>query len=230
MKTESLKEFSAAGVTVKFLRVEGLSPGDSLSEREAAQYSVFRLEKRRKEWLAGRLAAKALLAEHTGLAQAALEILPDRLGRPSYGGELVSITHSGGWAAAAFKPGSVFLGLDLEVIEERHPAWYRDYFHPSELPARDPSEATRLWTIKEALLKALGLGLMADPLDIKTGERIRLTGKALERHRELGSPAFSVETRAFPDGFWTALAADREAGQEGPASDAPAGYGEKGRI
>lgn len=215
MKTESLKEFSAAGVAVKFLRVEGLAPGSSLSEREAAQYSVFRLEKRRREWLAGRLAAKALLAGAGGRPPAELEVSPDRLGRPSCGGELVSITHSGGWAAAAFKPGSAFLGLDLEVVEERHPAWYRDYFHPSELPSHDPSEATRLWTIKEALLKALGLGLMADPLDIKTGESIRLTGKALERHRELGSPAFSVETRAFPDGFWTALAADTQEGPEG---------------
>jgi len=225
MKTGSLREFSAAGVTVRFLRTEGLAPGNSLSEREAAQYSVFRLEKRRREWLAGRLAAKELLTGALGRPPAELEIAPDRLGRPSCGGELVSITHSGGWAAAAFKPGSSFLGLDLEVVEERHPAWYRDYFHPTELPSHDPSEATRLWTIKEALLKALGLGLMADPLDIRAGERIRLTGKALERHRELGSPAFSVETRAYPEGFWTALAADGAAGTEEPGSGAAAGRG-----
>jgi 4'-phosphopantetheinyl transferase len=109
---------------------------------------------------------------------------------------------------AAFKTGSVFLGADLEKIEERHPAWYRDYFHPSELPVPEPSAATRLWTIKEALMKALGLGLTADPLTIKAGEKIELYGKSLERYKELGSPAFTVETRPFPDGFWTALAAD----------------------
>jgi 4'-phosphopantetheinyl transferase len=215
MKTEALKEFQETGIRIQFLRVDGLVPGDSLSVREAAQYSVFRLEKRRKEWLAGRLAAKALLAAEHGKPQAGFEIVPDRLGRPSCGADLISITHSGGWAAAALKPGSAFLGIDLEMIEERHPAWYRDYFHPEELPVADPSQATRVWTIKEALLKALGLGLMADPLDIKTGERIRLTGKALERYRELGSPPYSVETRNFPAGFWTALAADKETPLDG---------------
>lgn len=230
MKTEAIEEFQTTGIRIKFLRVDGLVPGNSLSAREAAQYSVFRLEKRRKEWLAGRLAAKALLTAESGRPQADCEILPDRLGRPSCGDELVSITHSGGWAAAALKPGSVFLGIDLEMVEERHPAWYRDYFHPAELPVADPSQATRLWTIKEALLKALGLGLMADPLDIKTGERIALSGKALKRYREMGSPPYSVETRNFPEGFWTAIAADKVTTADGSPDTGPAHPGEKGRI
>lgn len=200
--------WSETGARLKFLKIDGLAPGAALSEREAAQYAAFLMEKRRKEWLAGRLAAKALLAGPGG-NPAAFEINPDRLGRPSCGGELVSISHSNGWALAAVKPGSAFLGADLEIVEARHPAWYRDYFHQSELPAPDPSAATRLWTVKEALLKALGLGLMADPLDIRTGERVRFTGKALERYRELGSPEFSVETRQAPEGFWTAVTASK---------------------
>lgn len=204
-----MEKWEKTGVSVKFLRVAGLEAGGALSPAEALRYAAFRMEKRRSEWLAGRLAAKTLLAE-TGApgALAALEVGMDSLGRPSCGGNLLSISHSNGWALAAFKPGSAFLGADLEKIEERHPAWYRDYFHPSELSAQDPSEATRLWTIKEALMKALGLGLTADPLTIKAGEKIELFGKALERYKELGSPAFSVETRPFPEGFWTAIAAD----------------------
>lgn len=203
-----IETWSETGARLKFLKIDGLAPGAALSEREAAQYAAFLMEKRRKEWLAGRLAAKGLLAG-PGENPAAFEISPDRLGRPSCGGELVSISHSNGWALAAVKPGSAFLGADLEIIEARHPAWYRDYFHQSELPAPEPSAATRLWTIKEALLKALGLGLMADPLDIRTGDRVRFTGKALERYRELGSPEFSVETRPAPEGFWTAVAASK---------------------
>lgn len=206
MTGTSIELWPAAGTRVALLRVDGLAPGTALSEREAARYAAFRIEKRRKEWLAGRLAAKALLAAGGG-NPAGFEISMDRLGRPSCGGALVSITHSNGWAAAAMKPGSSFLGLDMELIEERHRAWYSDYFHPQELPVPDPSEATRLWTIKEALLKALGLGLMADPLAIRTDEKIRFTGKALERYRELGSPEFAVETRPSPEGFWMAVAA-----------------------
>lgn len=195
------------GAALRFVRVAGLSPDGALSAKEAAVYGAFRMEKRRAEWLAGRLAAKSLLAPALGLRPAECEIGMDRLGRPCCGETLVSISHSGGWALAAVKPGSAFLGADLEKVEERHQAWYSDYFHPSELPNPDPSEATRLWTVKEAVLKALGLGLMADPLNVRAGERVMLSGKALERHRELGSPAYSVETRAFPDGFWTAVVA-----------------------
>jgi 4'-phosphopantetheinyl transferase len=197
------------GTLVEFLKVEGLEPGSALSEREALLYSAFRVEKRRREWLAGRLAAKSLLAGPGGGNLARFEITSDLLGRPSCGGTLLSISHSGGWALAAIKPGAVFLGADLEKIEERHPAWYSDYFHPSELQKKDPSEGTRLWAIKEALMKALGLGLMADPLDINAAGPIKLSGKTLERYKEMGSPEFAVETRPFPEGFWTAITAGK---------------------
>jgi 4'-phosphopantetheinyl transferase len=203
---EVSENWPATGTQIKFLRVAGLEPGNALSERETAVYSAFRIEKRRSEWLAGRLAAKNLLAV-AGEKHAALEIGMDRLGRPCCGGRLISISHSNGWALAAAKPGAVFLGADLEKIEERHPAWYSDYFHPSELPRPDPSEGTRLWALKEALMKALGLGLMADPLDIRVTDKVVFTGKTLDRYREMGSPAFAVEARPFPEGFWTAIAA-----------------------
>ena len=49
---------------------------------------------------------------------------------------------------------------------------------------------------------------MADPMDIRTDGKAAFTGKALERYKELGSPPFSVETRPFPEGFWTAVVAD----------------------
>ncbi|MBI4351270.1 MAG: 4'-phosphopantetheinyl transferase superfamily protein [Elusimicrobia bacterium] len=206
---EGIETWAVTGTSVKFVRVDGLLAGEALSPGEALRHAAFRMEKRRSEWLAGRLAAKALLAAAApGKKLSSFEITLDRLGRPCCGSELLSISHSGGWALAAGKPGSAFLGADLEKIEERHPAWYRDYFHLFELPKPDPSEATRIWAVKEALLKALGLGLMADPMDIRTDGKILLAGKALERYRELGSPPFSVETRPFPGGFWTAVAAD----------------------
>jgi len=206
---EGIAHWAASGTRIKFLRVDGLAPGLALSPAETQRYSAFRLEKRRKEWLAGRLAAKTLLAAEDGAKKLdAYEIAADAFGRPSCGGRLVSISHSNGWALAALKPGgAAFLGADLEMTEPRHPAWYRDYFHKAELPEPDPSAATRLWTIKEAVMKALGLGLMADPLDIRVVERIKFSGRVLARYKELGSPEFSLETRAIPEGFWTAVAA-----------------------
>ncbi len=217
MENAGAQEWPGTGTWVKLLKVEGLTPGNALSPSEALLYSAFKIEKRRAEWLAGRLAAKHLLAITDGAADLdTYEITPDPLGRPSCGQRLLSISHSGGWALAAFRPrGAVFLGADIEKIEPRHPAWYRDYFHPDELCPKgaaqaepDPGLATRAWTIKEALLKALGLGLMADPLAVKTGAGTIFTGAALKRYREMGSPPFLLETRAWPDGFWTTVAAE----------------------
>ena len=200
----------AAGAELRFLRTDASqAPEGALSPREAQVLEAFRIDKRRREWLAGRLAAKALLSEAEGGApRSGLEITPDAYGRPSCGSRLVSISHSNGWALAAYKEGSSFLGADLELVERRHPAWYSDYFHPSELPVPDPSAGTRLWAVKEAAVKALGLGLMADPLDIRETPRgLEFRGRAQERYAQLGSPAFTLETVAFPDGFWTAVIA-----------------------
>ncbi len=203
MTTEN---WAPAGTRTMFLEVQGLVPGGALSPAEALRYAAFRMEKRRSEWLAGRLAAKRLLAAG-GEDPASLEIGMDRYGRPCCGDRLVSISHSNGWALAAWQPGSAFLGADLEKVEPRHPAWYRDYFSPAELPAPDPSAATRLWALKEAMMKALGLGLMADPLDIRAEGEIRLSGRALARYEEMGRPPFAAETRQFPEGFWAAVVA-----------------------
>jgi 4'-phosphopantetheinyl transferase len=215
-----IETWTGTGVRLKFVLVDGLSAGEALSAKEAEVYALFRIEKRRAEWLAGRLAAKAVAGEGGEKPFSALEISSDLLGRPSCGGALLSISHSGGWAVAAAKPGSAFLGVDLEKVEERHPAWYTDYFHPTELPKPDPSEGTRLWAIKEAVMKALGLGLMADPMDIRTAGEVKFTGKTLERYREMGSPTFAIETKPFPEGFWTAVV----------AGTADAGASQKGKI
>jgi 4'-phosphopantetheinyl transferase len=206
------------GALVRLLPVEGQLPGAALSSDEAEAYAAFRVEKRRREWLAGRLAAKALLcAAEDRPNPAAFVVKPDHYGRPSCGDRLLSISHSGDWALAALLPGpGCFLGADIEKVEPRHPAWYRDYFHPDEIAgghtAPEASDATRVWAIKEALLKALGLGLMADPLSIKTsGGRTVLRGPSLKRWLELGSPAFAVEARPWPGGYWTAVAAQTRA-------------------
>jgi 4'-phosphopantetheinyl transferase len=208
MTTQGAQAWTAAGARVIFLGTDSPDPAGALSAAEAERLAAFRLDKRRREWLAGRLAAKSLLAAAESGPLSSYEIGIDKYGRPSCGGRLVSISHSNGWALAAYKPGCAFLGADLEKVEERHPAWYSDYFHPAELPAPDPSAATRLWAVKEAMMKALGLGLMVDPLDIRvTAKGVELRGKAQERHAELGSPAFDLETRPFPEGFWTAVIA-----------------------
>ena len=73
----------------------------------------------------------------------------------------VSLSHSGHWAVCAVS--NVPVGVDVEQprctlrIAKR-------FFHPEELTETDPVFLTRLWTAKEAFVKALGRGLTI-PLD-----------------------------------------------------------------
>jgi len=132
-----------------------------LSSDERARLSALRVEKRRRDWLLGRLNAKALL---TGLIETAtggrpepaeieiarhasgapfVRLCPDA--RPTGPYEpgvrlplVVSNTHSAGHAlfAAAWtdraSPASFTLGVDLEWVEPRSAGFIRDFLTPIE--------------------------------------------------------------------------------------------------
>ncbi|HAF96649.1 MAG: hypothetical protein A2021_00375 [Elusimicrobia bacterium GWF2_52_66] len=194
------------GVSVNIVNSAALpAPAEFLSPAEIEKYNSFKIPKRKADWLGGRYAAKTLLASITRRKDFVnIEISYDNYGRPRAAGLAISISHSGGLALAAIKQGTGnLIGADIEMIEDRCAAWYADYFAPGELRGNDPSEATKLWTIKEAALKALGLGLKADLRDARfENETVRFHGAALERHRTLGSPAFNVSSFVFKNAFW----------------------------
>jgi len=200
------------GVTVNIVNSSALpEPGSFLSRSEIEKYNSFRVQKRKNDWLGGRYAAKRLLASLAQLEDLKnIEIGCDSYGRPSAEGMTISISHSGGMALAALKPGcGDFIGADIEIIEDRCAAWHTDYFAPGELADSDnSSEATKIWTVKEASLKALGLGLTADLRDarFKNGS-VHFHRAALERYRALGSPAFAVSSFLFKELFWVTTVA-----------------------
>lgn len=73
----------------------------------------------------------------------------------------LSLSHSGHWAVCALSDHPV--GIDVEA-PRCTPAVARRFFRPDELTSEDPVFLTRLWTAKEAFVKALGRGLTI-PLD-----------------------------------------------------------------
>ncbi|MCX7976737.1 MAG: 4'-phosphopantetheinyl transferase superfamily protein [Bellilinea sp.] len=161
-----------------------------LSVAEQDLVRGMRFPKRRSEWLSGRWAAKHLLLRYLPhltnkrMSDISIENHPDGYplvwvdGEPLKG--CLSISHRQNKAAAAYTTErDVFLGIDLEWIEERHPAFLQDYFTDHEIkwvqaatPDERAARTTLLWSAKEAALKALQLGLAVDTRMIEVHPRL----------------------------------------------------------
>jgi 4'-phosphopantetheinyl transferase len=165
-----------------------------LSRAEQVRLAGLRIEKRRLDWLRGRRAAKeaaaAALREHCGeapgLASLQVDALPSgapflRLApeAPSFhwfapGAPLplsLSISHSAGAVFCVATWDDVGLGADVERIEAHTAAFVGDFFTGEEAAdceraaARDRMIAA-VWCAKEAVLKALRLGLTVDTREV----------------------------------------------------------------
>ena len=187
---------------------------DVLCEKELDFYNHLKIQKRKTEWLGGRLALKKLLVAHTGRALAEFCILtPGGVGKPavSAGGEEIqvpfSLTHSNGFAVAALAPEHQYIGIDLEKTAPRIQAWKDSFFHPTELTRTDDEFLTCLWTQKEALVKLLGPGLTVNTLDVRVvGGRPQFFGRALAVYQALGAPPITLQTRPLVPGFCFSVA------------------------
>lgn len=176
-----------------------------LTEAERAVRDRFPAQKRRDDWLAGRVAAKRALGQALGLDDGAagrLTVANEPSGAPFalHGGHRLdrgfSISHcSLGGLAVVAGPGKP-VGCDWEPIAERPARVVELFAHESELPGpRDSAAITGLWVRKEAVLKLLGLGLGVDPREARFpggAGRPALFGAADARWRELGSPRISI--------------------------------------
>ncbi|RLB55853.1 MAG: hypothetical protein DRI34_09980 [Deltaproteobacteria bacterium] len=169
----------------------GLDPGLFLLPGERSQGERYRHPGRHRQWLLGRALAKQLLVEllnsHNGRTWSPRDIVVERseqgapLARTASGrplGVSLSISHHQELALCALCPEDAgHLGVDLERIEPRSPAFLEDYYTPAErrlIAAQEGLSAeqatTVLWCLKEAGLKALGTGLKVNPTRIETHE------------------------------------------------------------
>ncbi|MFD8611805.1 4'-phosphopantetheinyl transferase family protein [Streptomyces sp. NPDC059631] len=133
------------------------------------------------EFVAARSLLRALLAALAPAAPGAVIAARDT-GRPylpEHPGAGVSLSHSGGWAAAAVGLGRE-VGVDIEVPGPLSPRLVRrccgdeDAARLSALPRREGEAAFAwLWTAQEACVKALGTGLAGAPwtVPVAVGQR-----------------------------------------------------------
>lgn len=226
------EEFVRAGCYK--LELELISPGahdiaGCLTLTEKRVYFAFRFDKRKREWLAGRLAAKRLARKkiaESGLIYSDNEIAIEKneAGAPYIRARPcpwpISISHSGEWAVAAMMDGPrpSAIGVDIEKIEDRDPSWLDIAFDAEEkAPGLDSAEQTLYWTRKEAVSKLLGIGLSTDLRDIRFPSPTRqlvLRGKALTAWDALGRPKIYLDSPSICPGYALTVAYSAPISQE----------------
>ncbi len=149
--------------------------GSSLSDDEQARAARFRSPRDRDRFLASHAALRAILGRYARRSASELSFVVGPHGKPSLDGRPeveFNLSHSGDLAIVAIAQG-VRVGVDVELarpIADRD-AIVRRFFSPRERADFDalpepikPDAFYRIWTCKEAYIKAIGKGL-SEPLD-----------------------------------------------------------------
>lgn len=152
----------------------GVDPALWLAPEEAIELGTLRGEKRRREWLAARVALKGLLlADGVVSSPAAAIVRKDANGAPRlvvyepdtgrYEVRGCSISHSGAYVLCAYTPGRHGrVGVDIERRTWRVLCLRRKYANKAD-KLLDPPDSigagTLVWSFKEALSKLVGTGM-----------------------------------------------------------------------
>jgi len=163
-----------------------------LHEREKALLGPRAVPKRRADFARGRWIAKRLIEACLPETRSpSIAILPDSEGVPWAYDETsrlpvsVSISHCAGYAAAALVASPARVGVDIETMISAPHTIVGEYFTESEqtLCAREGERefavrATLVWTLKEAALKVLGVGLRLPSTAVEVSD---LAGGAVQQ-------------------------------------------------
>jgi 4'-phosphopantetheinyl transferase len=146
-----------------------------LSDDERARQRSFVSPELRRRFGAARAGLRTLLGRHLDLDPRRLAFSANEFGKPRLAGDgqiHFNLSHCEERAVLAISD-TAEVGIDLECERPiEHVDLAKRYFHPNEVAAvtasRDEAEQRRafflVWTLKEAVVKALGTGL-STPLD-----------------------------------------------------------------
>ena len=164
-------------VSIHVVHTGGISPERvtaCLTHEERARAARFKFEKDATQWAGCRAALREILGRALGLPPSGVPLVLSEAGKPelapSHHGLYFNLSHCDGLAlVATCNEGPV--GIDLEPLE-RAPELLEceaTFCHPDEirgLPADADARSRqllRIWTAKEAILKAIGTGLTHPP-------------------------------------------------------------------
>jgi 4'-phosphopantetheinyl transferase len=155
-----------------------------LAKDERERAAEFQLEAPRRRYVAARAALRHLLGNYLGASAADVQLTVDRNGKPRldrhahHVNELdwrFNVAHSGSLIAIAVTQ-SCEVGIDVEQQRavQHSEQIARRYFHSAEhdeireaSPADRDATFLRCWTAKEAVLKAVGTGIIGSLSELR---------------------------------------------------------------
>jgi 4'-phosphopantetheinyl transferase len=164
--------------------VPSLQAQACLSDAELERAQRFVFDRDRRRFLVAHVALRRLLADYTGVAPECLRIVAGREGKPRLDGPYevaFNLSHSEDRACVVVGSGHAAhdeIGVDIEMLRPIADlrAVARSCFTPAEcmdLERVDPTQLDaaflRIWTRKEACLKAVGSGLTIAPAGFEVG-------------------------------------------------------------
>jgi 4'-phosphopantetheinyl transferase len=152
----------------------------SLTPAELARAERLRRPIDRDRAIARRAILREMVAAELGMEAADVPLTTSPSGHPELAGDLpvdISVSSSGGMGAFAVGPRYERVGVDIEAVDRPEldtidPALFLDAEEIAMLPPPGPERRQALltaWTLKEALAKALGVGLALPLRDLHIG-------------------------------------------------------------
>ncbi|MEV0201456.1 4'-phosphopantetheinyl transferase superfamily protein [Nonomuraea sp. NPDC050691] len=182
-----------------------------LSAAERDRAARFADAGERHRYVVAHAAMRSVLGRLCGLAPEDVRFTTEESGRPCLeperGGFDFNLSHSGEWALVAVAAPGTRVGVDVERIRADldHVELARRMYQPEEaerVRERGLAEYFRLWTAKEAYVKATGAGLagLRGCLVTETG-----TGSATVSSRSPGQEPWPVRWLDVAPGYAAAL-------------------------
>jgi 4'-phosphopantetheinyl transferase len=207
-------------------RAAAIAIAETVTADERERAARFRQEADRQRFLQGRLLLRTFLGHHLGIAPRDVAFVNGEFGkpevqRPAGAGVLrFNLAHSGEWLLFAIARDRK-LGVDVEQHRAMSDAIQiaRRFFAPPEVealealdPARHHDTFFRVWTRKEAIVKATGQGISAglDRFAVSADVRDEVTLRGLD-----GDPSWdrwTIRGLDMPTNYTAAVAYDRRDG------------------
>ena len=175
--------------------------GKLLSPAELRKSAKFRFPKDRLVYLTGRGMLRKLSCEMLKLETEQLIVKEGQYGKPYIEGfekKLpFNLSNSGNFIGIAFEFSQREVGLDIEVIDKNFNYWEMagHYFSKKECDmVYSHRDFYRFWTMKEALLKVTGVGLVDDLNQIDLSGKMSRISVQDERLLPFKDKAFTLYT------------------------------------